>query len=192
MNSSRIIDLLIGFGITSVLVTASFGCLATHDMATDDVSIDDASALTSLACNVAPSLPAQGCTDEPLGNSLAQCFYDAPELSFTDGWKCTPPGDPINGRCSTSTVGKNVAFVFITGPYSPLDPGITFTWKPSDAQGSVQVLIDGVDRGLVWQGGNSSGCKTFLLSSGLHTIRLVKPARDGDRKISIRSFLNGA
>jgi hypothetical protein len=88
-------------------------------------------------------------------------------------------------------VGKEVSFRFLAASFVPYEPGISFIWRESAAQGSCRVIIDGIDRGLIWQGDGSSSFVSFPLNPGIHTIRLVKPARDGDRKISIHSFYNG-
>ena len=171
--------LQIGLAVACLFATASSGCIATD--ATDEPSGAIEAAATAL--------PPIGCIrgeDDP-NSPFQTCYYDAPELSYSDGWKCTPPGDLNDGRCKTTIVGKSVSFTFFTAT-AGFGPGIHFTWRVSAAQGSVRVVIDGVDRGLVWQGECSTGFKAYSLNEGFHTIKLIKPARDGDRAISIRYF----
>jgi hypothetical protein len=198
--------LKVSLGIMCMFAAGALGCVAPAETdeasasagtaADDEVEVDPASlasprtAAEALGDKPLPPPPPLGCLAGPTGGPRT-CFYDAPELRYTDQWKCTPAGDFANGRCKTTVVGKSVSFSFFTQSTGSSQPGIVFTWRPSDAQGSARVVIDGVDRGLVWQGGDSPGIKAIPLAPGHHQIQLIKPARDGDRAIGIRYFVNG-
>jgi hypothetical protein len=183
-----------GFPITCVFAIASCGCVAAVPGDEPSVIIDDSQAadvarLEATASAVPP--PPIGCAGGSPMSDFVNCYYDAPELRYSDGWKCTPPGDEVFGRCKTTTVGKSVSFTFYTQQWGSVPPGIYFLWRPSSAQGSVQVRIDGINMGLVWQGEDSMGGRSYPLAPGIHTIELSKPARDGDRAVTIQLFGNG-